>query len=1710
MGTRLDIRPHGSDGPAGKNFVEFIDGDGTSHRFDGVPETGTAVSWREPAGVHLYLRKLTGDPSKTWVLTRPDRVKFFFDDKGYPTSVEDKNGNRLTFTLETVNGGGAPGGGNENNTRITTVTDQGGDTFSISYYGAESRVAALVRGKIKTVTDHSGSQLTFDYYDDGNLLKITQVGGKTAEGIDTPSRRFVFTYTKNGNSDPAIPAAGDRVDPNPKTPNQSTRLYSVRDPKGKETTFAYLTSGQNNLKLSSSTDRSGAVTSFAYDIDNRLTTVQSPDGDATEREHRYGYDTDGKLTSLRNPHLETTNFEWSADRHLTKVIEPTGAFNQFAYNDNGYLTERRDQLGNRTILEYENIMADGNDISANWKQGRTIPHISQLVKKTDPKGVATGADPNDFRWEFSYDIEGNLTSVKDPANAITSYVVNPNGTVASIRDPNGQPAGTMTVFETYDTNGCPTRIRDPLGNTTRMFCDKDGLVRWIQDPLHLDSSQTPGRRFATFFDFDAFHRMARQSTPKSSSLQQVIWTASEYDANDNVVATVGPHEAQQYTGTGSRTTATYDDMDRTTRVTGPDKSADPSGERTDFQYDKAGRLTRMTLPRGVQTPAVADDFVTIYNYDKLDRVISETRQQVTGTTSVRRTFYCYADPAGDLKWLVSPRSNQAASYNCTGGKPSHTTEYGYDAAHRVTSVKDPLFSQSNPSKHQEKFVYDANGNVIEVTNANGDLVKREYDQRNLLTKLIEPFGSASHPDITTAFKYDGNGNMIELISPRAWDSSPDNGLTFPKYTTKYAYDRLNRLVRVDLPSTPSEAQQYIHHEYDPNGNLLKSSLPTTTLNPALVPENHKTVMAYFDTGWIRTSNDPGPIPPVRFDYTPEGWQNLRVPQNAGGGDATSRRVITTYFPDGMPKEVTDRAALKHTYSYDANNNMTSANRLAKNGNNAMVITAQYDGYDQVAEVLQKRQSQSGFTGTTYTYDLNGNVATREDDRPKPQGGSLGAGRLHTFSYDAADRVSEQIDNHATTGNADDRRILTSFLPIGWEQERIVQRSNGSGGWNTKQTTNWTHFANGKLKRLVTKGQSGATIEDHTIDYTEGPPGQEVYVNGHRTVDEFTLQGPSAQTQCKATPCRSTFTYDPRDRLISHFDGQSGASATTTAYQLDTIGNVIREDRNGSLFRTFEYEVDRLKVERNASGEVEKRYFYDPYGNLECVTKGGGTEADCNVSSQGTVSGNLKAAYSHDELNRLIQFRGFESGAETDKATYDYDPLDRVVAEVETHPGATNDRTTSFSYLGLSSLVTTEDQSGGQGAALNDKTYGYDGYGNRITMSNTTQGGSTEEFTYAYDTHGSVSALVKQGGNGEVHASYGYGPYGSPDLDLTKVDDPDDDPLNPYRYSGRRLDPGSDSYDMGARRYAADPGRFLQQDLFMGALSDLGLALDPLTQNRYSFAGGNPISFAEWDGHMFANDSHGGGTVSGGGVREVPPKNYPSGDFPEAGDGGTGALHDSGRRPSQSIGLGWTQRFPLGGGCGFGLCVTFEGYVAVQGCPAVSCDVELSFSNDLSSDLDVSIKNRQGTSFSFTDSSIAADFNSGFARAQEAAGSQAGGHVDLASGELQIGGSMRERSGGRLSYSFASGGSLQINVDPPPVDTPLGEVSYGLEARFTARPPGAYRGGEPNWRFSSVPEPNPELVKALITVSGSALGAMWLTNGRFPQTVRTWVGNQWRG
>jgi RHS repeat-associated protein len=1481
FGMGLDIHPNKADQISGNadKWVALVDGDGTPHRFTGTTQKDGSTRWAEPAGVNLYLRSIATNPAeRRWALTRPDKVTFFFDEQGFPTAVTDRNNNTLSFKLDPIDPADDPGGPKQH---VTAVTDAGGRAFTVVYYTKADTNKPQVRGKVKRITDHSGHALDFDYYDDGNLLRLTQRGGTNADGTILADRSFVFTYTDNTGEQPAITNIADRVSPDPKTPNQSTRLYSVRDPRqvaagpaGVETTFTYYgpSAGPTlRWRLKDRTNRPNNKTSFAYDPVAQTTTVTAPPA-ATPRVTTYTYDTDGKVSQITNPLHQTTGVQWSADFKVTQVTEPPpGVFTTYDYNANGYLTDRTDAEGNHTQLTYRNDPVDAAD---------TAGHLSLLTSRTNPKGMATPGVPDDYQWTFGYDPAGNLASVTDPEHNATTNAWNPDGTLASTTDANRH----TTTYNSYDPSGLPTRITDAKGQVTQASYDPDGLLVWLQDPLHAGDTGNDTRSYRRYFDYDSFRRLGRQSAPKSTRFDrgQLIWTSGAYDPNDNLVKQVGAHYGASDPGTGPTSTFTYDAMDQQTLA------SNPQTEQTRVDYDDAGRVIKVTSPKGVATsgPLNLDkDFATLYEYDDLDRVIRQKQHTVDATgaiTATRTTHYCY-DLAGDLRSVTQPNAN-LATVTCPGTGPAtgvgFTSTYDYDTAHRPLATTDPL-------GHRQARHYDANDNVDSTTDANNNTTTLAYDQRDLPVQVTEPLDAATSRNVVTRFAYDAVGNRTKLISPRAFDAGGPSG-PWTQYVTDYAYDEVNQLVRVDLPKSAAETERHsIHRAYDPNGNLLWTSLPVATQTAADIATSStaRTVMSYFDPGWIRTAKDPA-NPRVAFDYTAHGWQASRTPDVKGspGTPDTSRTSRWEYYPDGLLKTLTGRDGKPNGYTYDANNNLliaTEGRGVDDPGQARRQVEASYTGFDQLAKVRHKKATEANWTFTRYkAYDLDGNLTERLDDGQEDNAGTVlptPVARRNTFAYDQADWLTTQFDwGTDATSCSGDQQLSTSFTPVGLEASRTLAKgtsacTEAAPAWSTKQTTTWDWFANAKLKTLVTKNGAGTVQESHTVGYTD-PTG--IYVNGNRTTDTYTLNGPGA-TACASTPCTQTWTYDPRDRLIRHDDGHGGTSSYTLdepARQSDPLiraGNATTQTdpRNGT--RNLRYTGDQLSEISTASG-VTGKYWYDDDANLDCVTTAAGTKDDCSPSGQTTPSANLISDYGYDALNRLVTARGWTYPS--NNARYTYDPLDRLVSEWENHYGFARTRTTTFDYLGLTNLATRETRKDSAGALLRDNTYGYDVYGHRLTLASTTPSGTgttTSRYTYGYDVHGSVSLLLDET-TGNAAASYGYTPYGDRDDTLTKGDTDTRSPINPYRYTAKRYDTGAKTLDMGARRFGPDVGRFLQQDQLESALGDLGLAADPLTGNRYALAGGNPVSYVEWDGHMIID---GGGTASSGGgsaTSSAPP------------------------------------------------------------------------------------------------------------------------------------------------------------------------------------------------------------------------------------------------
>ena len=1419
FGNPLQIHPNNPQGKGGvpTKTIDFIDGDGTLHTFQGKTAADGKDYWEEPAGIHLWLRS-TEAADCVWALTRPDDVTFCYDSDGFPTHVKDRNGNRLTFETELVPAEEVPGEMRQGEDtaavrrRVVSVTDAGQRSFDIDYYShAETKTNNAARGKVQSISDHDGSKLEFYYYADGNLKKLVQLGGGGSDGSTIAARQFIFTYTNSNGSGPAISDANKRKNPPDKVSNQSSRVFSVIDPRGNETTFSYFSSGQDKWRLQSRTNRESRTTTFAYDNAATLTTVTSP----MSRTTKYDYGTDGSVTKVTDPLQQDTLIAWTSDRHVAKVTEPTGKYTEFAYNANGYVTDQWDQLRNHTTLTYDNRAvsdSSGRDSSSYWKTGRTIPHLSRLTKVTDPR--------NNFTT-ITYDTRGNPDLVSDPENFKTDYNFNTDGTLAQVKDANDG----VVRFTSYDANGFPQVIEDQIGRKSRFSYDPDGLLRWVKDPLHFAAADTIANR--TELAYDAFHRLTLQSSPKSST--ELIYTEIAYDPNDNVVSQRNPALSR---GSGALTTFTYDKVDALKTSDAPSDTSDPSvDEKTTIDYDNAGRVSKITRPKGLNT-ASTHDFSTVFEYDVLDRVIREIARN-SDASRTETTHYCY-DLAGDLVSETAPRA-ALASVECATSA-AYTTRYTYDDAHRLKTVTDPM-------NRVRKLDYDENSNVKSTTNENNDTTTFTYDKRNLLIQKVEPFKTvAPTRSVTTQYRYDAVGNLQKLISPRAFDLA--NGATPVDYVTEYVYDKANQLTKVKLPNRGSAARNYVHSSYDANGNLKWTTLPTpieTVTDQANGITGITTKMEFFDNGWIKSVDDPA-NPKVDYDYTPEGWQSFR---KAGAASAET----WTYNPDGTLSEFKDRLVAPTTYRYDANSNLKKI--IDSSGRPAGTekhwdIRLSYDDFDRLAEVAQApvddpTTDPNGLLYTTYGYDLNGNLQSRVDDGTKDANGVV-SGRRHTFDYDSSDRLIRH-EGFLKPGCDDNFKVEYDYEPVGWEKDRKLFRSgtgcsDESPVWGTAhQQTLWTYFANGKLKTLVTKDKNGVAKESHTIDYIDNSEGPStgVYVNGHRTKDDYFLNpGSGKDCSSNSTLCDARYVYDAMDRVTKHDNG-----ATVTDYVLDPAGNITKEtiDGNSAGAKTFTYDGTQLKTV--TQGSATSKYFYNPEGQLDCVTKA--SASACPTSG----TNDLLTDYVYDALGRIKTFKAYDgSGALQKETSYTHDVLDRLEKEVES-PAGQSSRTTTFTYQGITALVV-EDLQVKSGTPDVKRAYDYDAFGTRVAMTKT-GGADTGFHSYAYDVMGSTSLLFK--GDGSVKASYGYTAYGANDPKISAGDTNADDPFNAYRYGGFRFDPGSGEIDMGARRFSTETSRFTTPDFYMGALDNLGLSTDALTGNRYALASGNPVSYVEWDGHV---------------------------------------------------------------------------------------------------------------------------------------------------------------------------------------------------------------------------------------------------------------------
>ncbi|MFG1940251.1 DNRLRE domain-containing protein [Micromonospora tulbaghiae] len=1189
-----------------------------------------------------------------------------------------------------------------------------------------------------------------------------------------------------------------------------------------------LTNLQNSRiihQIRSITDVSGRVLSFVYSDSGLLREVTDGSGTAEAKVFGFAYD------EAQGPQ----------NARLNRITDPRAASTKVAYNDagdaflQGKVATVTDRLNKTTYVDYQDPDGDASD--------------AVITTVTDPKGRATESMIDGFGRAtritnaknqatiLGWDADNNVTRLEEAGGAVSTWRFDQvTGYPLEIKDPEANKNNTagLRMDYRYGLSGHTAELTDkysPEGRHWNFGYDAVGNLTSVTDPK--GTATAIAGDYTSSYTYDAAGRMttatdANDHVTRYADYDPVGYPKTITDALTKVTmytySSVG--SVLTVTDPNQRTaTYTYDSLARPLTQRVPKDAASGVYITTPAPvYDKNDNVTQQTTPTGAVTTAV---------YDALDRPSTVTTPKDTANADAPTTKYEY-DQVGNVIKVTEPKGMLTPA-----DITDYTTVYVYDELNRPTEATDALTGrvsieydlagnvrqQTDQRKNATpqtndwtaQFLYDLNHRIKTTVDAKGNTTGVEYDrdgnptvsidqdgnralmtydERSALTEEKVPYqsvnGAITHR--TTRYEYDEVGNLTRQVSPRGVDT-PDDPDDFATVTL---YDALNRVREVQQPYDRDDVRfttpPVTTYSYDAVGNLERISAPPSNGQST----RNDTVQTFFDNGWIRTSKDVGWNITTSYGYDDNGAQTSR---SVAGASGTPRQMSWTYFPDGKKKSQTDNGAGSGTpsknfaYEYDVNANLV---KMLDTSTGAAVdnYAVSYDPLNRVASVEEKNGTTVKNT-TTFAYEPNDLLKKRTHDT-----------QISEYTYEAERDLATEIKNMTSPTDPKPKYTRYSYTKRG----QTATETKGNGNVVTTD-----YFLNGSVQSQVEKKSGGAVVNQHTYEYT---------ANGQKSKDVSHKQNADNRTAYLDTT--STFVYDPQDRIRSVT--KTGSGAGTESYVHDANSNVVTQTVGG-IPTEFTYDKNRLTTAKDTASGVSASYAYDPYGRLKTVTSAGTT-----VES-----------YTYDGFDHVVSNTKNPGGKTT---TYTYDPLDRQTTR--TYGG----KTTTYAYLGLTGDISAELE----GTKV-VKSY-QRGPGGDLLSQVKTNTDNTQEDSYAgYDGSSDIGQITDDKGDGR--ATYGYTAYGKNDAgqftgvdkpDAGNPENPDKVPYNSYRFQSKRFDQSTGDYDMGFRDY--DPGinQFLSRDSYNGALDDLGLAVDPYTGNRYAFAGGNPISNVELDGHNWLSDA----------------------------------------------------------------------------------------------------------------------------------------------------------------------------------------------------------------------------------------------------------------
>jgi RHS repeat-associated protein len=1314
------------------------------------------------------------------------------------TQLQDGKGNLTNYRLD--------GKGNVREVELPT-----GSRIILDYFP---------NGDVQRVVDEYGFVTTYENYDaNGNAQVVTRQTGSgsviTQNTYDARSRLLT-------SADTLAPSVANTYDALDRIIEQS-----VADPSGYREQMSvvaqYLPEGQLKTLTRSGGGQSLAVVN-KYDGLTRLRETTETASGAGGFTRSFTYDNNSNLlteTDRRGVTITRTydalNFQRSEtlSGSLGGAVTTWSATGAEDVDKLGNPRRMLNQYGQLTELEYDGL------------------HRLKLRKL-----------PGEYTEETAYDDNSNVISTKDRNQHETTMRYDALNRLAFRHD----PAGRETTWTYDDSTRTITRRQVPQGLTEIIKLDA------LDRPL-LREVKFAAADYRTTYEYD--ERTVRVTDARGTLTTQNLSAFGE--TGQLAVSGAAPAYVTQMSyaafgalksakdANGRTTSYTVDGFNRTTGA------SYQGGFTQSWSYDGEGLLTSHTDRRGI---------VSLMTYDNAGRRLA-TRVNDAGRAIAVETI-AYDDSANTR--TVTDASNHRTLYHYDGlRRVDHLTNADSKTRSFVYDGED-LLEESDFSDRRTKYAYDAVDRVNQITDRKGQVTLIAYDDSSGLTKSItdrranrqvevyDPLGrlvSRSEGSLPLVqYEYDGNNNRVSMT----------DGLN---HRTTYNYDALNRL----QTANHAGSKQIETYGYDAVGNMLRYN---DGRGPDLVMEydvlnypkkrvdgaGNATFYTYDGEGLLREKTDPKGAQ-YKTSYTYNGLRSLKSVTDAAQGlweftyddaqnltsvkDPRNHTVGYEYDALNRLQQVTQPGDLKTVFGYDGNSNRTSITDPK-----SQVATLTYDALDRPDSITYSGVTGAGPRSYSYTYDPEANLTKVTETL------DTGSPRTYQRTYDARNRLETATDpfNRVVTYGHDAANNLTS----------IKDAQN-----------NKTSYAYDGLNRL----QTVTLPNNQSVGY-------DWYADG--LLKEVSY----------AANVKRNYAYDDADRLTSVVN-TTGGRTDEFAYTYDANSNREKETRkqDGRALRRIAYGYDSLNRLTNADytlpaadesaplpGQTRqftentrlKGYGYDATGNrseettqdratiVTLTTDSEGHTAETRANTDGPLA---RATSQFDELNRLINLDDGQTVTTYDYdrngnlldakqggqavASYEYDARDQLrrVAGSSNQTVAVYDYDCERQRLSKTVGTNTWQYAYGAGHVIGE-------YGNSNQLVNRYDYGAGElvraelngegERFYSSDGLGSITTLAQVGTSSNVTASYEYDAWGGY-LSAGGAS------YNSFGYTGQKTDSETGLMPLGngERYYAANHGRFIQQDSFGG------WANETASLNRYSYAHDNPTKYTDPSGHVVGID-----------------------------------------------------------------------------------------------------------------------------------------------------------------------------------------------------------------------------------------------------------------